>query len=48
MQVNEYGEIISATQGELYKKYIEEEYYKDMSFKTFLETIERQGTTIVY
>lgn len=48
MQVNEYGEIISATQSELYKKYIEEEYYKDMSFETFLETIERQGTTIVY
>lgn len=48
MQVNEYGEIISATQSELYKKYIEEEYYKDMSFKTFLETVERQGTKIVY
>lgn len=48
MQVNEYGEIISATQSELYKKYVEEEYYKDMSFETFLETIERQGTTIVY
>lgn len=48
MQVNEYGEIISATRSELYKKYVEEEYYKDMSFKTFLETIERQGTTIVY
>ena len=46
MEVNEFGEIISANQKELFEKYLKEEYYKEFSFKEFLNQIERQGTKI--
>lgn len=36
MVKGEDGIIISATEKELYRKYLDEEYYKEVSFKTFL------------
>lgn len=36
MVKGEDGVIISATEKELYRKYLDEEYYKEVSFKTFL------------
>lgn len=40
------GKIIEATETELYKKYLDEEYYEIYSFTEFLQRCEAQGVTI--
>lgn len=44
---SEDGVIIECTLDELKKKYIHEEYFKIMSWQTFLQTIVNQGANIV-
>ena len=41
------GKILEATTSELYKMYINEEYFKLMSFCNFVESCKEQGAVII-
>lgn len=47
MKVNEYGEILEATESELRKKYFNEEYYKVFDYDNYIEQIKKNGTKII-
>lgn len=47
MVVNEFGQILEASELELYKKFWEEEYDKILSFPQFLKNLQQGGTRIV-
>lgn len=46
MVKGEDGVIISATEKELYSKYLNEEYYKQLTFKSFLAICQLNGIKI--
>jgi len=47
MVVDEFGQILEASESELYKKFWEEEYNKILSFPQFLKNLQQSGTRIV-
>lgn len=47
MKVNDYGEILEATESELRKKYFNEEYYRVFDYDSYIEQIKKNGTKII-
>lgn len=47
MKVDNFGRILEATRSELYEKYWKEEYDKECSFSSFIQSLEKSGTQII-
>ena len=47
MKVDNFGRILEATRTELYEKYWKEEYDKECSFTSFIQSLEKDGTKIL-